>query len=165
MRASCVTVFVVVAAAAFLSSAAVQQSAAQLYQAGVYAEEIEGNLQKAIGVYERLLKEFPDSRDTAANAQLHIGLCYERMGLEKAREAYEKVIKNYPGQGAAVAVAREKLGSLLRAASLAKKEERGPTLRQVATPLGRKCSAGSRPTGSTWRTWEEAAATCGSATS
>jgi Tol biopolymer transport system component len=134
MKARCLTVFVTLVALALLSSAAVQQNAAQLYQSGVYAEEIEGNLQKAIGIYEQVLKQFPDSRDTAASAQLHIGLCYEKLGLEKAREAFEKVIRNYPGQAAAVAVAQEKLDNILRARSLSKKGERELTIRQIQTP-------------------------------
>jgi Tol biopolymer transport system component len=133
MRARCLAFFAAIVALALLSSAAIQQNALQLYQAGVYAEEIEGNLQKAIGIYDQVLRQFPDNRDAAANAQLHIGLCYEKMGLEKAAEAYEKVIKNYP-QAAAVAVAQEKLDNILRARTLSKRGERELTIRQIQTP-------------------------------
>lgn len=134
MNARWLTIFVVVVTSAVLSSAAIQQNAGQLYQSGVYAEEIEGNLQKAIGIYEQVLRQFPDSRDTAANAQLHIGLCYEKLGLEKAREAFEKVIRNYPGQAAAVAVAQQKLDNILRTRSLSKKGVQELTIRTVPTP-------------------------------
>jgi Tol biopolymer transport system component len=134
MKARHLAVFAAVVTSAVLSSAAIQQKAAQLYQSGVYAEEIEGNLQKAIGIYEQVLKQFPDSRDTAANAQLHIGLCYEKMGAAKAQEAYEKVIRNYPGQAAAVAVAQEKLDNILRSRSLSKKGERELTIRNLPIP-------------------------------
>ena len=127
-------VLAIVVASAFLLSATARQNAAALYQSGLYAEEIEGNLQKAIGIYERVLKEFPGSAETAASAQLHIGLCYEKMGLDKAQEAYERVIRNYPGQAAAVATAREKLDNILRARSPSKKGERELTIRQVQTP-------------------------------
>ena len=153
MNAKWLTLVVVIIASAVLLSAAVQQNAAQLYQSGVYAEEIEGNLQKAIGIYEQVLKQFPNDQNAAANAQLHIGLCYERMGLERAREAYEKVIKNYPGQSAAVAVAREKLDAILRATSLGKNKTGGATLRQIATPRGTAAMGRVSPDGKYLADW------------
>ena len=162
MNARWLTVVAVIVASAFLSSAAVQQTAAQLYQSGVYAEEIEGNLQKAIGIYEQVLKQFPSNRDTAANAQLHIGLCYERMGLERAREAFERVIKNYPGQAAAVAVARAKLDAIIRAASLSKKGEGDVTIRKVPTPAGTAVLGAVSPDGRYLADWggDSAGNTC-----
>ncbi|HUU38328.1 MAG TPA: tetratricopeptide repeat protein, partial [Candidatus Desulfaltia sp.] len=58
---------------AFALSGAVQQSAEQLYKTGLYEEEVGGNLQKAIEIYQDILKRFPESREIAAKAQLHIG--------------------------------------------------------------------------------------------
>ena len=45
-----------------------------------------GNLQKAIGIYQDILKRFPESRETAAKAQLHIGVCYEKLGFRKRKK-------------------------------------------------------------------------------
>jgi hypothetical protein len=93
-------------------SSAGQQSAEQLYKSGLYEEEVGGDLQKAITIYQDLLKRFPDSREAAAKAQLHIGLCYEKLGTAEAEKAFQKVIDNYPEQSEAVREARQKLALL-----------------------------------------------------
>ncbi len=89
-----------------------QQSAEQLYQAGLYAEEVDGDLQKAIGIYDQVIEKFAGVKEIAADAQLHIGLCYEKLGREEAIKAYEQVLKNYAGQARQVAEARARLASL-----------------------------------------------------
>ncbi|MCK7478332.1 MAG: tetratricopeptide repeat protein [Candidatus Moduliflexus flocculans] len=66
-------------------------------KAGLYEEEVGGDLQKAIAIYQDLLKRFPGSREVAAKAQLHIGLCYEKLGTREAEKAFQRVIDNYPG--------------------------------------------------------------------
>ena len=96
----------------FLLQGSVQQSAEQLYQAGLYAEEVEGALQKAIQIYTQVIEKFGDKKEIAADAQLHIGLCYEKLGRTEAIKAYEKVLKNYAGHVKQVAVARERLTAL-----------------------------------------------------
>ena len=75
-----------------------QQSAEQLYQAGLYAEEVEGDLQKAIQIYTQVLEKFAEIKEIAADAQLHIGLCYEKLGKSEAIKAYEQVLANYADQ-------------------------------------------------------------------
>ena len=45
---------------------AAQQGAEDLFKAGLYQEEVGGDLQKAIGIYQDLLKRFPASREAAA---------------------------------------------------------------------------------------------------
>ncbi len=134
MRSKLIAVFVFLVAAALFSSAAIPQSAAQLYQVGLYAEEVAGDLQKAIGIFEQVIKQFPDNKETAAKAQLHIGLCYERLGLDKAREAYERVLSDYPAQADTVGIAREKLNNILRTKSLSTRGDRELTIRSVPLP-------------------------------
>jgi Tol biopolymer transport system component len=96
----------------FVSLDSMQQSAEQLYQAGLYAEEVEGDLQKAIQIYTQVIEKFGDKKEIAADAQLHIGLCYEKLGKSEAIKAYEQVLKNYAGQAKQVATARERLSAL-----------------------------------------------------
>ena len=91
-----------------------QQTAGELFEAALYVEEAQGDLQKAIGMYEDILKRFPNDREVAAKAQFHIGLCYEKLGLQEAPKAYQKVVDQYPEQTALVEVAKEKLSGLLR---------------------------------------------------
>jgi Tol biopolymer transport system component len=94
----------------------IQQSAEQLYQAGIYAEEVDGDLQKAIQIYTQIIENFGDKKEIAADAQLNIGLCYEKLGRSEAVKAYEQVLKNYAGQAKQVAAARERLAALQTAA-------------------------------------------------
>ena len=57
----------------------------------------QGKMQEAIGYYERVLAEYPDSGH-GDEAQFMIAFIYEEYirDLEKARRAYQRVIENYP---------------------------------------------------------------------
>jgi Tol biopolymer transport system component len=116
---------------AFILAGAGQQSAEQLYKTGLYEEEVGGNLQKAIEIYEDILKRFPDNRGIAAMAQLHIGLCYDKLGTTEAKKAFQKVLDNYPEQSEAVREAKEKLSLLLKSSALKKTGDAEFRLRQV----------------------------------
>lgn len=108
-----------------------QETAKELFERALYLEETKGDLEKAIGVYLRIVKEFPDERATAANAQLHIGLCYEKLGLKEAVKAFQKVVDNYPDQADAVKVAKDKLSLILKAKSVLDKGNSGFNLRKI----------------------------------
>ncbi len=90
------------------------QSADVLLGAALHQEEVEGNIEAAIKSYQKLLAEFPGNRPQAAQAQLHLGLCYEKLGLMETEKAFQKVIDNYPEQAEAVAIAKERLSVLLK---------------------------------------------------
>jgi len=92
-----------------------QETAGQLFEKALYVEESEGDLQKAIDIFQKIVKQYSQNREAAAKAQLHIGLCYEKLGLKEAEKSYQKVIENFPDQKEAVERAREKLSSLQRA--------------------------------------------------
>ncbi|MGH7599118.1 MAG: tetratricopeptide repeat protein [bacterium] len=98
-------------------AACAQQSPDQLFQAGIYAEEIKGDLQEALKFYQKIVRDFPDHRPAAAKAQLHLGLCYEKLGQPQAREAYQKAAENYPDQREVVAIARDRLARLKTSAT------------------------------------------------
>ena len=114
---------------AFALSGAVQQSAEQLYKSGLYEEEVGGDLQKAIGIYQDILKRLPDNREIAAKAQLHIGLCYEKLGLKEAERAFQKVIADYPERLEEVKTAKEKLSFILRTRSITGVADKGLSVR------------------------------------
>jgi Tol biopolymer transport system component len=118
---------------AFASSASLQQSAEQLYQSGIYKEEVEGQLEKAIEIYQTIVKQFPGNREIAAKAQLHIGLCYEKLGFKEAEKAFQKVVENYPEQAEAVKVAKEKLSLILKAQAMVEKGDKEFKIKQVWT--------------------------------
>jgi len=113
------------------SSGYAKQSAGVLLQSGLYQEQVKGDLDAAIKVYERIIINFPKDRPVAAKAQLHIGLCYEKLGLKEAQRAYQKVVDTYPEQAEAVKLANEKLSLLLRAEAVIRKEDKEFNIRQV----------------------------------
>jgi Tol biopolymer transport system component len=128
-------------------SGAGQQGAEQLYKSGLYEEEVGGDLQKAIGIYQDLLKRFPDSRGIAAMAQLHIGLCHEKLGTKEAEKAFQKVVDNYPEQSEAVREAKEKLSLLLGSRSLMKTGPAEFKLRQIWSGPGTDTMGSVSPDG------------------
>jgi tetratricopeptide (TPR) repeat protein len=111
-----------------------QQTAGELFEKALYMEEAKGDLQKAIDLYQKILKQFPENREVAAKAQLHIGLCYEKLGLKEAQNAFQKVVDNYPNQQQEVAIAREKLSKLVKLAEALDKVPHKPTFRKIRIP-------------------------------
>jgi len=88
------------------------QTAEELFPEAIQLEEVKGELEKAIEVYQTIVTRFPDNKPVAAKAQLHIGLCYEKLGNTQARKAYESVVSNYADQAGIVAQARVRLAAL-----------------------------------------------------
>ena len=108
-----------------------QQTAGQLFEKALYMEEAQGDLQKAIDLYQEILKQFPKNREVAAKAQLHIGFCYEKLGLKEAEKSYQKVVDNYPEQTEAVRIAKEKLNLILKAKAVIERGDKEFKIRQV----------------------------------
>lgn len=117
------------------------QSADVLLGAALHQEEVEGNLEAAIETYKKLLAEFPGNRPLAAKAQLHLGLCYKKLGLKQAQEAFRKVVENYPEQSEAVKAAQAKLALFMKAPTPAAKSDKEFHLRQVWAGPGAKFGA------------------------
>lgn len=106
------------------------QNGHDLFQKALAKERAEGNLEEAIALYQKVIEESKD-KALAAKAQLRIGYCYEKLGLQEANKAFQLVIDNYPGQEQAVKEAREKLAILLRAQAVIKEEDKGITIRKL----------------------------------
>jgi len=120
------------AGVSFLFSSMIQQETAkELFERALYLEETKGDLEKAIDVYRQIVKKFPDERTTAAQAQLHLGYCFEKLGLKEAQKAYQNVIDKYPEQTKAVKVAKERLSIILKAQALTEKGEKEFKIRKV----------------------------------
>ena len=108
-----------------------QQTADDYYQAALMKKEAEGDLAGAVKAFKEILTKFPDRREVAAEAQLQIGLCYEKLGAQEAEKAFQKVIDNYPEQSEAVRKAKEKLSLMAKARTLTKEEDREFKLRRI----------------------------------
>jgi Tol biopolymer transport system component len=107
-----------------------QQSSGQLFEKALYMEEVSGELQKAIEIYQAIVDKFPNDRPVAAKAQFHIGVCYEKLGLKQAQQAYREVVNNYPDQQGEVAMAKERLNRLLALQEVPAK----PRFRKIRIP-------------------------------
>ena len=107
-----------------------QQTAGQLFEKALYMEEATGELQQAIDLYQQILKEFPENREIAAKSLLHLGICYEKLGLKQARGTYQDVINKYPDQQGEVAMAKERLNRLLALRDVPHK----PNFRKLRVP-------------------------------
>lgn len=114
-----------------VSVSAQQQTSGELFEKALYLEEAQGDLPKAIAIYQQILKQFPKDREISAKAQLHIGLCYEKLGLNEAPKAYQKVLDNFPDQIDAAKVAKEKLLNINKAKTALAKRDDELSIRKV----------------------------------
>jgi Tol biopolymer transport system component len=108
------------------------QTAQDIFQKALSLERAVGDLKEAITLYQKVVETSRDEA-LAAQAQLRIGMCYEKMGQREAQSAYQKVIDQYPAQTETVEAAREKLRLLLRVQSAVPKGGEGLTIRSVLT--------------------------------
>ena len=95
-----------------LAVSVLSQTVDQLYQNGLLKENGEGNLQEAISIYEKIVADESAENSVKAKAQLHIGLCYEKLGKTEAINAYELVLQNYQNYKDEVHVASLRLSEL-----------------------------------------------------
>ena len=105
------------------------QTAEELLPKGLQLEEVKGELEKAIEVYQTIVDKFSDNRPVAAKALLHIGLCYEKLGQKEALRAYRKLISEYSEQLREVEAARERLAGLINVGTIEK-----PSFRRIRVP-------------------------------
>jgi Tol biopolymer transport system component len=96
----------------FAGQNALAQSGHDLFQKGLVQERVKGDLDEAIKVYESILEKFPENRQIAAKALLHLGLCYEQLGATEAQKAYRRLIKDFADQPEIVARAQTRLSKL-----------------------------------------------------
>jgi tetratricopeptide (TPR) repeat protein len=93
------------------------QTGEDLFQKALRLERNEGKLMEAIGLYQKVVADGKDI-GLAAQAQLRIGLCHEKLGqknVQQAQEAFRKVVDNYPSRSQEVKVARERLSEIKKA--------------------------------------------------
>jgi Tol biopolymer transport system component len=96
----------------FLSPHASSSNAKLNFEKALLLEEASGQLQEAIALYQKVLTEATGDEALAAQAQLHVGMCYEKLAREEARKAYQTVVDRYPSQQEPVRIARQRLASL-----------------------------------------------------
>jgi len=94
--------FAIVAVSAMLVCAAARaEEASVLLEAGVYAEEVVGDLDKAIETYEKVIADAEANRRCVAEAHYRLGTCYLRKGEEEAAvEHFRTVLRDFSDQKA-----------------------------------------------------------------
>lgn len=86
----------------------------KILNAAIYEEEVNGNLEEAIKLYEEIVIKFPENRSVVAEALYRNGYANEKLGNIKAKEYYEKVINNYSDQPELVQLAQARLDRILK---------------------------------------------------
>ncbi|MCE5341728.1 MAG: tetratricopeptide repeat protein [Planctomycetaceae bacterium] len=113
MKTLNVTMFILLTFCGVISAAAEVKSAAVLLQEGIYAEETEGNLDKAMGIYTQIRSDYNDVERIAARATYQLGACYLKKGdKEQAAKYFEEVVEYFPQQKAIVEKAQQQLDKL-----------------------------------------------------
>jgi tetratricopeptide (TPR) repeat protein len=101
------------AAMATTCNTAFAATTSELLQQGLYAEEVEGNLDSAIKTYDQVIKNGSAPPNHVAQALYREGMCYLKLKDEaSARAALEKLVADYPGQTEIVEKARPILDEL-----------------------------------------------------
>ena len=123
-------VLLVILAIGILSPLQAQNLEAQ-FQQGLIKEEGEGSLLEAIEIYNEVAKDESAGRFLQAEALLHMGLCYEKLGRTEAQKTFRNLINNFPDQVETVKIAEEKLSMLAQMNAASSETGRGMSIRKV----------------------------------
>jgi Tol biopolymer transport system component len=88
------------------------ESADKMLNKAIYQEEVNGDLEKAIEIYELIVKEYPNERTVVAKAMYRNAYAHEKLGIKTAKGLYQKIISNYADQIEIVNLSRKRLKSL-----------------------------------------------------
>jgi hypothetical protein len=95
------------------ASAAPAKEAGVLLQEGLYAEEVDGDLDAAIKIYEQIIKDGSAQRSHVAQALYRQGMCYLKKQQEpQAKLAFETLVAEYSDQTKVVSKAKPLLQEL-----------------------------------------------------
>ncbi len=86
-------------AVAVLCAAARAEEASVLLQEGVYEQDVAGDLDKAMAVYQKVIANAEAERRYVAEAHFRLGKCYLEKGeKEKAQAEFQAVVQHYADQ-------------------------------------------------------------------
>lgn len=115
MRAFTQLLFGAVLLAAVTAPAAYAKTAAELLREGLYVEEVEGDLDKAVGIYQQVISDSAAPRNLVAQALYRQGNVFMKQKREQdARTVFSKIVADYSDQTDIVAKAQpilEELGN------------------------------------------------------
>jgi len=86
-------------------------SAQARLRAAADAATVEGDLRKAIALYQSIVDAYPADRPAVATALVGMAEAYQKFGNVEAERLYERLVRDYADQAEAVAIARTRLGN------------------------------------------------------
>ncbi|MHC4117205.1 MAG: sugar-binding protein [Planctomycetota bacterium] len=90
---------ILVLAVAALPSAAPGKAANVLLQEGLYAEEVDGDLDAAIRIYQQIIKQADAQRPHVAQAMYRLGMCHlKKQDEAQARAIFARLVADYGDQ-------------------------------------------------------------------
>jgi tetratricopeptide (TPR) repeat protein len=91
------------------------ETVSDLLEQGIYSEETEGDLEKAVQLYLQVIEEAESNEALGARAQYRLGVCYwKQKDYDKASAAFEKILEAYPEQKELVRMASEYLAGAVQ---------------------------------------------------
>ncbi|OHB57674.1 MAG: hypothetical protein A2173_04650 [Planctomycetes bacterium RBG_13_44_8b] len=82
-----------------LGTIALAKSAGTLLQEGLYAEEVDGNLDAAIKIYQQVITDPSASRSNVAQAMYRQGMCYmKKRDEQQAKGIFQTLVQQYADQ-------------------------------------------------------------------
>ncbi len=115
------TLATVVLLLALGAGTALAQSGYDLFQKALVKERAVGDVEEALRLYQRIVKEFAGNHALAAKAQLRMGLLYDRLGRKAdAQRAYQAVVSQYADQTSEAQQARAKIAANANGAAKSK---------------------------------------------
>jgi Tol biopolymer transport system component len=88
------------------------QSGYDLFQKALVKERAVGDVEEALRLYQRIVKEFGGNHALTAKAQLRMGLLYDRLGREaEALRAFQVIVNQYADQANEAQQARAKIAT------------------------------------------------------
>src|SRR5687768_16683983 len=99
--------------ATMLALAQAPRSIEAQFKAAQHAEEVEGDIKKAIQQYRQIA--LGGDRAVVVRALIRMADCYQKLGDAEARNIYERIVRDYADQKEAAVLARARLGSAARA--------------------------------------------------
>ncbi len=86
-------------AVGLLTPVVLAKSASTLLQEGLYAEEVDGDIDAAIRIYGQVIADTSVQRSHTAQAMYRQGMCYlKKQNEQQAKEVFEKLVANYSDQ-------------------------------------------------------------------
>ncbi|MEN6427966.1 MAG: sugar-binding protein [Phycisphaerales bacterium] len=99
MRGTTKLLIVAALLAAVLAPAAQAKTAAELLREGLYVEEVEGDLDKAVGIYQQVIEDTSAPKNLVAQALYRQGSIYLKQKREMdAKTVFTKLVDNYSDQ-------------------------------------------------------------------